>query len=242
MESLRKSSLVFGLFFAGTFVFSIPALPLYAPLLKDAGYILGGGFDTRVASGALLEILLAICNIATAIVIFPLVKRVKETVALAYIAVRIVESVLILTGVICLMSAVTLRMHMPLHGNSDILTMGGQVLIALHDWTFLLGPQFCAGLGNGILLGYLMYKSGLVPPRMALIGLIGGPLAFVGGVLVLFDVLEPMSAGLFALTALEIVWELAITIYSLVKGFRPSALHNGFSPVGDVAIETPARH
>ena len=220
MNSTRKTSLIFGLFFAGTFVFSIPALFFYDPVLKDAAYILGGGFDTRISVGALLEILLAICNIATAIVIFPLAKRVSESVALGYVATRIVESLLILAGVISLMAVVTLRSGLVPAGDPDALTMVGQSLVAFHDWTFLLGPQFCSGFGNGLLLGYLMYRSGLVPPRMALLGIVGGPLAFAGGVLVLFDVLEPMSAGLFALTALEIVWELAITVYALFKGFR----------------------
>lgn len=221
MDSSRKTSLIFGLFFAGTFIFSIPALFFYDPVLKDAAYILGGGFDTRISTGALFEIFLAICNIATAIVIFPLVKRVKEAVALGYVASRIVESVIILAGVISLMSIVTLRAGFAPGGDAAALTMAGRSLLAFHDWTFLLGPQFCSGFGNGLLLGYLMYRSGLVPPRMALLGLIGGPLAFLGGVLVLFDVLEPMSAGLFALTGLEIVWELAITIYAIFKGFKP---------------------
>jgi hypothetical protein len=222
MSSERKTSLVFGLFFAGTFIFSIPALLFYEPVLKDAGYILGRGFETRIAMGALFEILLAVCNIATAIVIFPLVKRVSEAFALGYVASRMVESVLILAGVISLMSVLTLRSTLVPGGDAGSLKIVGQSLVAFHDWTFLLGPQFCSGFGNGFLLGYLMYRSGLIPSRMALVGLIGGPLAFVGGVLVLFDVLEPMSAGLLALTALEIVWELSITIYSLFIGFRPS--------------------
>lgn len=174
--------------------------------------------------GALFEILLAICNIATAVVIFPLVKRVNEAVALGYVALRIVESVIILVGVISLMSVVTLRDDLAAAGDTDALTIAGQSLVAFHDWTFLLGPQFCAGFGNGLLLGYLMYKSGLVPPRMALLGLVGGPLAFLGGVLALFGVLDQPSAGLFALTALEIAWELSITSDALVKGFRPSPI------------------
>jgi hypothetical protein len=231
MDPARKTSLIFGLFFAGTFIFSIPALFFYDPVLHDAGYVLGGGFDTRISAGALFEILLAICNIATAIVIFPVARRVKETVALGYVASRIVESVIILAGVISLMSIVTLRAGFEPGGNTDALTMAGRSLLAFHDWTFLLGPQFCSGFGNGLLLGYLMYRSGLVPRRMALLGLVGGPLAFLGGVLVLFDVLKPMSAGLFALTALEIVWELSITIYALVKGFRPSPLLEGYGQV-----------
>lgn len=224
MDPLRRSSLIFGLFFAGTFLFSIPALPLYDLILHNSGYILEGGFDTRVSTGALLEILLAICNIATAIVIFPLVKRVRETAAIGYVATRTVESVMILAGVISLMSVVTLRATVPPQGNTEFLSIVGQGLVAFHDWTFMLGPQFCSGFGNGLLLGYLMYRSGLVPPRMALFGLIGGPLAFLGGVLVLFGVLEQMSAGLFALTSLEIIWELSITIYAIAKGFRSGPL------------------
>lgn len=228
MDPLRKTSLIFGLFFAGTFIFSIPALLFYGPVLNNADYILGGGFDTRISTGALFEILLAICNIATAIVIFPIVKRVKEAVALGYVALRIVESVIILAGVISLMSIVTLRASVGPGADTNALTMAGRSLLAFHDWTFLLGPQFCAGFGTGLLLGYLMYRSGLVPKRMALLGLIGGPLAFVGGVLVLFDVLKPMSAGLFALTAIEIAWELSIMIYTIVKGFRPSPVLDGY--------------
>ena len=227
MNPDRKTSLIFGLFFAGTFVFSIPALFFYDPVLHDAGYILGGGFDTRISTGALFEILLAICNIATAIVLFPIVRRVKEAVALGYVASRIVESVIILAGVISLMSIVTLRAGFAPGGDTATLTVAGRSLLAFHDWTFLLGPQFCAGFGNGLLLGYLMYRSELVPRRMALLGLVGGPLAFVGGVLVLFDVLRPMSAGLVALTVLEIAWELSITIYLIVKGFRPSPMLEG---------------
>ncbi len=233
----RKTSLLFGLFFAGTFIFSIPALFFYDRLLHDVGYILGGGFDTRISMGALFEIFLAICNIATAIILFPIVKRVKEAVALGYVASRIVESVLILTGVISLMSIVTLRDSFAPGGDDVALTMAGRSLLAFHGWTFLLGPQFCAGFGNGLLLGYLMYRSGLVPPRMALLGLVGGPLAFIGGVLVLFDVLKPMSAGLAALTVLEAVWELSITVYTIVKGFRQSPLLGGYDQARAITAE-----
>ena len=181
MHPARKTSLIFGLFFAGTFVFSIPALFFYDTLFNNPEYVLGGGFDTRISTGALFEILLAICNIATAIVIFPIVRRAREAVALGYVASLIVESVIILAGVISLMSIVTLRANFVPGGDANALTMAGRSLLAFHDWTFLLGPQFGAGFGNGVLLGYLMYRSGLVPRRMALLGLVGGPLALLGG-------------------------------------------------------------
>jgi hypothetical protein len=221
MTAQRKTSLIFGLFFAGTFVFSIPALFLYGPLLSEAGWVLGGGWEMRVSVGALFEILLVICNVATAIVLFPIARKTSEAAALGYVAVRIVESTTILMGVVSLLSVATLRASFAPGGDSGALILTARSLVAFHDWTFLLGPQFCAGFGNGLLLGYLMYRSTLVPPRMALLGLVGGPLAFIGGVTVLFGALKPMSAGLLALTLLEIVWELSITVYTLAVGFRP---------------------
>jgi hypothetical protein len=231
MEALQKPGRIAGLWFIGTFVFSIPAVLLYDPVLNDANYIFGGGLDARVSLGALLEILLAISNIATAVVFFPVLKRVNEAVALGYVASRIMESAIIVTGLMSLMTVVTLRDDFGgADADSASLNIAGHTLVALHDWTFLLGPQFCAGFGNGILLGYLMYRSGLVPRRMALLGLIGGPLAFVGGVLVLFGAIENPSTALFALTIIEIVWEASLAIYLTVKGYRPSPLFADASP------------
>lgn len=136
-----------------------------------------------------------------------------------------------------LMSVVTLREDFAgADADSGALNIAGQSLVALHDWTFLLGPQFCAGFGNGILLGYLMYRSGLVPPRLALLGLVGGPLAFVGGVLVLFGAFDQPSAPLFLLTILEILWEASLTIYTIVKGFRPSPISSAY----DAAAARPS--
>jgi hypothetical protein len=232
MHALQKPGRIAGLWFIATFVFSIPAVLLYDPVLNDADYIFGGGLDARISLGALLEIFLAISNIATAVVFFPVLKRVNEAVALGYVALRIMESAVIVTGLISLMSVVTLRDDFTGAAGTDsaALNVAGHTLVALHDWTFLLGPQFCAGLGNGILLGYLMYRSGLVPRRMALLGLIGGPLAFIGGVFVIFGAFKDPSGGLFAFTAIEIVWEASLGIYLTVKGYRPSALLAEASP------------
>jgi hypothetical protein len=220
----QRTARIAGLWFIGTFVFSIPALLLYDPVLNDADYVLGSGLDVRISLGALLEIFTVIANIATAVVLFPVVKRVSESVALGYVALRVVESTLIVMGLISLMSVVTLRDDLAAAGGDTAsLNIAGHTLVALHDWTFLLGPQFCAGFGNGLLLGYLMYKSELVPRRMAMLGLIGGPLAFVGGVFVLFGAFEQPSGPLLAFTAIEIVWELSLGLYLTFKGFRPAA-------------------
>jgi hypothetical protein len=216
-----------GAWFLGTFI-AIPAFFFYDPILNQANYVVGSGDDIRVAVGALLEILLAIAGIATAVVIFPIVKRVKESVALGYIASRTVESILILVGVVSLMSIVALR-----QGLADPANNGGALvdvargLLAVHDQTALLGPQFCAGLGNGILLGYLMWRSRLLPRPLVMIGLIGGPLALLAGIGVLLGAWDTTSGLPVALTAPEAIWEFSLSVWLLVRGFRPSPILTG---------------
>jgi hypothetical protein len=234
VSSTRRTAFIAGVWFAITFIASIPALLLYDPVLNDADYILGAGADTRIELGALLEIITAIANIATAVVLFPILRRVSESIALGYVATRIVEGTIIVVGVISLLSVLTLRQDFAEAGGADSgsLNIAGQSLVAFHEGTRLLGPQLCAGFGNGILLGYLMYVSGLVPRRMALLGLIGGPLAVAGGILVLFGAFDPFSAPLFLITVPEILWEASLTIWLIVKGFRPSPILSGdASPV-----------
>lgn len=216
-----------GAWFLATFVFSIPAYFFYDPILDHADYVVGSGDDTRVAVGALLEIMLAISGIATAVVIFPIVKRVSESIALGYIASRTVESILILVGVLSLMSVVALRQDLADAGNTGAPVDVAGALLAVHDQTTLLGPQFCAGLGNGILLGYLMWRSRLLPRPMVMIGLIGGPLALLAGVGVLLGAWDKTSGLPVALTAPEAIWELSLSVWLLARGFRPSPILTG---------------
>jgi Domain of unknown function (DUF4386) len=221
---MQRTARIAGIWFAVTFVTSIPAVLLYNPLLDHPDYILGAGADTRIAFGAFLEVILAIANIATAVVLFPILRRQNEAVSLGYVASRTVESTLIVVGLVSLMSVVTLRQDLAGTGtDANTLEVAGRSLVAVHDWTFLLGPQFCAGFGNGLLLGYLMYASGLVPRRLALLGLVGGPLAFLAGTLVLLGAIDQQSTLQGVLTIPEILWEASLAIYLIVKGFRPDA-------------------
>jgi hypothetical protein len=228
LDPAQRTARIAGVWFILTFVFSIPALLLYDPVLNDVNYVLGAGADTRVQFGALLEILLAIANIATAVVLFPILKRQSESIALGYVASRILESTIIVMGVVSVLAVLTLRQDLAGTSAADgSLVTVGRSLVALKDATFLLGPAFCAGFGNGLLLGYLMYRSGLVPRPMALIGLIGGPIAFATATAVVFGAYDQQSAVNFLFTLPEIVWEASLSIWLVVKGFRPAPIIQG---------------
>jgi len=222
----RKTALVAGIFFIITFVTSIPALFLYNPVLKHTGYIVGAGADKRIFFAAFLEVLLIVANIATAVVLFPILKRLSETLALGYVTARLVESGFIAVGILSVLSVVTLRQDIGGAGaaNAASLHIGARSLVAIHDWSFLLGPGFIVGIGNGLLLGYMMYRSGLVPRSMAMLGLVGGPLVCASGIAVLFGALGKGSAGQAIATIPEFVWELSLGIYLIVKGFKPCSI------------------
>lgn len=220
----EKNLLTGGIFFILTFLTSIPALLLYDPILNNPEYVLGGGHDTRIAWGAFLEVGLVIANIGTAIALFPVLKRFSETVSLGYVANRIFESTIIAVGITSLLAVVTLRQDLAGVAGTDAasLIMAGRALVAIHDWTFLFGPAFCAGFGNGLLLGYLMYRSRLIPRRVALLGIIGGPIAFGNAAAVLLGAYDQLSLISFVFTALEIVWEVTIGIWLVVMGLARS--------------------
>jgi hypothetical protein len=222
----QKLARIGGWLFIATFVTSIPAAFLYAPLLNHHDYILGAGHDTRIEFGAFLEILLAIAGIGTAVAFYPVVKRQSQVLSLGYVASRTVESTLIVVGIVSVLATVKLRQDLGGAPGADnaSLVLAGRQLTAVHDMTFLLGPSFCAAIGNGILLGTLMYLSGLVPRRLALIGVVGGPLAFIAATGALFDVYDQSSAVQGLLTIPEIIWEASLGIYLVLRGFRKEGL------------------
>jgi hypothetical protein len=213
----QKRARWFGVLFLGTFVTSIAALALFQPVLDDpVGYITGDGKDNQIYLGALLEFFLIVTAVGTAVVLYPIARRQDETLAIGYVAARILESVFIAGGIIFMVAVVTLRNELASANEA------AYALAALKDWTFLFGPGFFP-LGNGLLLGYLMYRSGLVPRRMTWLGLIGGPLLFVVGVGVLFD-WWPAGGTVHSLATIpEFIWELFLGVYCTVRGFRKDA-------------------
>jgi hypothetical protein len=214
MADDQRIARIFGVLFIITFLTSISAVLLFQPVLDDpAGYITGGGKDSQIYLGAFLELLLIISNVGTAVVLYPIARRQNEVLAIGYVAARIIECVFIAAGIMFVLGVVTLRHDSPDAAGAAI------ALAALKDWSFLFGPGLIVPFGNGLILGYLMYRSGLVPRRMAWFGLVGGPLLLVGNIGVLFDLWDQTSA-VSVLVAPEFIWEAFLGIYCAVWGFR----------------------
>jgi hypothetical protein len=215
---------VFGVLYLITFFTAIPAFFFYVPVLDDPRYIVGAGADTSVSFGAFLELILIIANIGTAVVLYPILKRQNEILILGYVTARVMECVFIAVGILSLLTVVALRQEAAAGADAASLVAVGESLVALHEWTRLLGPGFVVGIGNGLILGYLMYSSALVPRAMAVLGLIGGPLIIASGVGVLLGVIEAGSVWAAIAIIPEFIWELLLGIWPIVRGFDPSAI------------------
>ena len=226
---VQRTGRIFGWLFIGTFVTSIPARLLFIDGVgaswTDMRFVPGDASSASLKWGALLEFGLIVTQIGTAVVIYPLVRRQSETVSLGYVCARIMESVFAAIGIISIITIVSLIDSLvgASGGEATALATQGDSLAQTYDWAFRWGPGLVAGIGNGIMLGYLMYKSELVPRRMALLGLIGGPILIFSFLMQLADVYKNGEgpSGLFTLP--EAAWELSLGIYCAWKGFRTSS-------------------
>ena len=213
MADDQRAARWFGVLFIITFVTSIAALSLFQSVLDDpAGYISGDGKDNQIYLGAFLDFLLVLANVGTAVVLYPIARRQNEYLAIGYVAARIIECVFIAAGVILMLGVVSLRMDSPDAGDLAV------SLAALKDWCQLFGPGLVVPFGNGLILGYLMYRSRLVPRPWPWLGLIGGPLLLIGNLGDLFDWWEPTSVAFLVIP--EFIWEAFLGIYCAIWGFR----------------------
>jgi hypothetical protein len=238
MDSLRKTALVAGVLYLVTFT-AIATFALYGPV-HDPGYIVGPGPDTGVLWGGLLEVIVALACIGTAIALYPVVKRQNEAFALGFVAARVLEAAVIFVGVVSLLTVVTLRQD-PAAADAASLVTTGASLVSFHDWTFLLGQGLIPGV-NALLLGYVLYRSGLVPRVIPLMGLIGAPLLLASATATLFGVYEQVSLWSGIATIPIAAWELSLGVWLVVKGFKPSPITAGMTAAGtppayrDVAV------
>jgi Domain of unknown function (DUF4386) len=222
MEPMRKVALIGGVMYLITFIVSLPTLTLYHDVLHNPSYILGNGSNTPLLWGALLDILTALSGIGTAVALYPMTKRVSKSAAIGFVSSRTVEAAVILVGVLSLMTIVTLR-GTATGADATSLVTTGRALVALHNWTFLLGPGLMAGV-NGLFLATIMYKSRLVPRIIPTLGLVGAPLILISDAGTLFGGWDQLSAAGVFLGAPIAIWEFSLGCWLTFKGFKPAAV------------------
>jgi hypothetical protein len=226
MSRDRRTARLGGVLYLVTFAASIPAAFYFLdPVLSDPRYVLGPGADTRVLVGGLLDIVNALACIGTAVVLFRVLKRQSETLAIGFITSRVLEAAIISVGVVSLFAVVALRQDMA-GADEASLTVVGTALVAVRDFTFHVGPGLMAGV-NALLLGTLMYRSGLVPRAIPLMGLVGAPLLIAAKVATILGVNDDTTVWSLVALAPIFLWELSLGLWLTFKGFRPSPVTAG---------------
>lgn len=216
MDATRKAALYAGLFYIGTFVFSIPALGLYEGVLDDPNFVLGAGSDQGVLWGGLIEVLTALTGIGTAVAVYPVIKRYGPSRAMGFVASRTLEAAMIFSGVLAVLAVYTLRQD---GGDATSLTTTADALVAFKDWTFLLGPGVAPAV-NALCFATILYTSRLVPRWIPTLGLIGAPLLLASSTGTLFGSWEQVSGAGLGMALPIAVWEFSVGVYMTVKGFR----------------------
>ena len=215
-DSPRKIALTAGIFYILTFV-SIPTLSLYAPA-RDPNFIIGAGPDTNIFIGVILEMIVALTGIGTAVSLYPILKKQNPSVALGLVGARVLEAATIFVGVASLLTIVTLRQSGV--GAEGIVT--GKALAAFYDRMFLVGQNLMPAVCD-LLLGYLLYKSRLVPRALALIGIVGAPVLVAGHLSIMFGIVGQRDPATFIFAILVAVFEFSLGVLLVVKGFNKSA-------------------
>ena len=236
MTPLRKAALIAGICYIGTFLFSIPVkFWLWHDVLNDPNFVLGSGSDSGVQMGAMFEIITALTGIGTAVALYSVTRRYSSRAALGFVTSRVIEAAMIFTGVLAILSVFTLRNDVAGTAGADnaSLLTTGHAFVAVHDWTFLIGPGLMPVI-NACCLATVLYRSRLVPRIIPAIGLVGAPLLLMSDVVTLFGGWDQLSsiAGLCAMPIAA--WELSIGVWMTVKGFRTS------EAVEDLTVTTSA--
>ena len=222
MDSNRKNEILIGVLFILAAVTAIIGLALYQPILNDADYIVkASANDTQVIWGAFCELILAFSVIGIAVMMYPILNKENESIAIGYVCFRLLEATIIIIGIISLLSVVTLNQEFTKAVNPNVISFltAGKLLITVHNWTFLFGPNLALGPGT-LMMSFVLYKSKLVPRYIYFLGLIGGPLIFACAVLVMFGVFLQISIWGVLLAIPVFAYEMTLAVWLIVKGFN----------------------
>ena len=226
MDSNKKSANIVGILLILATVTAVAGVLLYDPILNGPDYMINGTeHANQVVLGALMELILVVSAVGTATAMFPILRKYNETIALWHICFRFLEAMIITVGVISVLSLLTLSREFVAAGAPDIASFqtSGIVLNAIHDWTFLLGPNFMLGI-NTLMYSFIFYKIKVVPRFISILGMIGATLIFTCALFVMFGVFTQLSVWGAILAIPVAAFEMILAVWLIVKGFNRSAL------------------
>lgn len=229
MNMDRKSEVLAGGLFVVATVASILGSVALGAILDGADYLdTVGDQQTRLVLAVLLFVVAAVAAVATAFVLFPILRRFAEGAAAGYVVLRVFENVLYVMGSVALLIMLTV-------GQSDAVgaaaaadaTLLGVTLLAVHHWSVLIGTLIFAGMAS-CLLNYVLLQFRLVPRWLACWGLIGAALVVVYGLLGIFGAGSGFGSPLMLLAMPLAVQEMVFAGWLIVKGLtRPAAAPAG---------------
>ncbi len=215
MNPTRRRARIAGTCYLTTVATSIPALALKAPILADPSRLATAAGQTALHWAALLEVVLALTCIGTAVALFPVVRRVEESSALGFVATRTLEASIIIVGILAMLALAALPRDASVVANPSL----DAALVSVHDWAFLIGPGVMPAI-NALLLGSLLFRSGLVPRVIPAVGLVGAPLLLASDVGTLFGLVDQVSPVGFLAAVPIAAWEITLGVWLVVRGFR----------------------
>ncbi len=224
LVATKRHAVITGLFFITATVTAIIGLALYMPVINAADPFTAASTRAgRIAWGALFEVLLAIANGGTALMLLPVLSLVSRRLGPAYVIFRSLEVVSILVGAVSMLALGTIATRTGME--ASVGQAIGTTLIALHDWTFVLGPHYLLGV-NTLIYSYLFFLSGLVPRPLAVLGITGALLILVVGGIEVLGMISPYSATTMMMALPIAVYEMVLAGRLIVKGFNLSSVAN----------------
>ncbi|MCR2822718.1 DUF4386 domain-containing protein [Lederbergia panacisoli] len=231
MNSNKKAAKVVGVLFILAAVSAVAGLILYDPILNGPDYLVNGTeHANQIVLGSIMELILVASAVGTATIMFPILRKYNETIALWHVCFRFLEAIIITVGIISVLSLLTLSQEFVALESPETSSFhaSGIVLHAIHKWTFLLGPNFMLGI-NTMMYSYIFYKTKLVPRFIPILGMTGATLVFICALFVMFGVFPQLSIW-GAILALPVAAnEMILAVWLIVKGFNQSALASLFA-------------
>lgn len=220
MDTQRRTLRVVGALFVVATVASIVGSVVLGSALDGPEYLIGlSGKQTSVELAVLLFVTAATSAFATAVLLFPILRRHAEGLAAGYVGLRTFENVLYVAGAVSLLVMLSVGQDEATgRAVATEVPMLGATLLAMHDWSVTMGTLIFAGLGS-LTLNAILYRATLVPRWLSGWGIAGAALLVCYGVIGVFGGSIGTDSPLMLLAMPIAVEEMVFAGWLIVKGF-----------------------